>query len=517
MDSILIFVLFLAPLVFFHELGHFLFARLFGVKVETFSIGFGPKLFSFKRGDTVYAFSLIPLGGYVKMFGDDPTSKDELTEDEKQVAFTHKSKWARFWIVFGGPLANFILAFFLYFVLSLAGENVPEPRLGEIPQSTIFHEQGLRSGDILVQINNQKISSFDDITGVEGAITKIIVNRADKNINLNVRMEFASFLNEFPKMTGQLRAPIVTSQDAKLYYISSKENEASSFTLEQLGESNAKTLYLLNIKNTEEQDYRKFEYDFAKTKSISINEDIFADLRAAKLYPVDLRVQSLVMDSAAESAEIAQGDIIIGIDDKPIHGFLALRSILSSMKENRSLKLSIVRGDKTITKNLTPKAQTVNGKKDFYIGIYSSLRGQPVKMVMTEGKGFFEGIALSWTRTVDGFWKTFSGFKKLILGEVSVKNLGGPIAIGKVATDSFYIGWTMFLRLMAIISINLGLINLFPIPVLDGGHIVFLGLEVINRGPLSQKKMQIAQQFGMSLLFLLIFVAIFNDISRLVG
>ena len=118
------------------------------------------------------------------------------------------------------------------------------------------------------------------------------------------------------------------------------------------------------------------------------------------------------------------------------------------------------------------------------------------------------------TKPEDTLSVSLLGFKKLITAEVSLNNIGGPIAIGKVASDSFHISLSMFFRLMAIISINLGIINLFPITVLDGGYIVFIGLEILNRGPLSRKKLQIAQQFGMSLLFLLIFVALFNDISR---
>ena len=113
--------------------------------------------------------------------------------------------------------------------------------------------------------------------------------------------------------------------------------------------------------------------------------------------------------------------------------------------------------------------------------------------------------------------KTFVGYKKLFTLEVPLKNIGGPVAIGQVAADSFNISLSMFFRLMAIISLNLGIINLFPIPVLDGGHIVFIFLELINGGPLSRKKIQIAQQFGLSLLFLLIFVALFNDFSRILS
>ena len=131
-EKILIFIIFLGPLIFFHELGHFFFARLFGVRVEVFSIGFGPKLLKFVKNGTEYAISLIPLGGYVKMFGDDPFSEQQLSDEEKKVAFNYKSKWARFWIVFGGPLANLILAYFLYLGLMTIGEKVPETKIGSI-------------------------------------------------------------------------------------------------------------------------------------------------------------------------------------------------------------------------------------------------------------------------------------------------------------------------------------------------------------------------------------------------
>ena len=124
--TIIIFFIVLGVLVFVHELGHFFFARLFGVRVEVFSIGFGPKIFKHVRNGTEYAISIIPLGGYVKMFGDDPFSETVLTEEEKSVAFNHKTKWARFWIVFGGPLANLILAYCLYVGLLAGGEKVPE-------------------------------------------------------------------------------------------------------------------------------------------------------------------------------------------------------------------------------------------------------------------------------------------------------------------------------------------------------------------------------------------------------
>ena len=118
LEMIPYFIIILFPLVFFHELGHFFFARLFGVRVEVFSIGFGKKLYSWKIGDTEYVLSLIPLGGYVKMYGDDPLAKDSIPEDQRKYSFNFKGKWARFWIVFGGPLANFVFSYFIFLICS---------------------------------------------------------------------------------------------------------------------------------------------------------------------------------------------------------------------------------------------------------------------------------------------------------------------------------------------------------------------------------------------------------------
>jgi regulator of sigma E protease len=518
LDSVLIFLLFLAPLIFFHELGHFLFARLFGVKVETFSIGFGPKIARFKKGDTDYAISLIPLGGYVKMFGDDPLSDTELTEEEKAVAFTHKSKWARFWIVFGGPLANFILAFVLYFGLLLTGEKVPEPRLGQIQKNTLFHQAGLRSGDILKQINETEVSSFDDITGVDGIITRMVVNRAGVEKTLKVSIDSNAFITEFPKLTGQLRAPVVQNSKGERFYLSSSQSKLTKFSFEQLQSSDLRTVYLKKILNPEQKDPKQFNFaDNIVQVDIATGESLDQALRNQGVYPVDLVIDSIVMSSAAEVTGLKRNDILVDFDGDKLISFMQIREKLASLSKAQELPLTVLRDGKFEKFKITPKEKEVNGEKLLLIGVYSSIVPQPLTMVETDSKGLFSSLPLAFMRTLDGINKTFVGFKKLIFGEVSVKNLGGPIAIGKVATDSFYISFSMFIRLMAIISINLGLINLFPIPVLDGGHIVFIGLEILNGGPLSRKKMQIAQQFGMSLLFLLIFVALFNDISRFIG
>jgi len=163
---------------------------------------------------------------------------------------------------------------------------------------------------------------------------------------------------------------------------------------------------------------------------------------------------------------------------------------------------------------VTPDVSQQEGKTVRLLGVYSFIEVQKTNFVHTKSKGLFGSTKFALIRTWDSVKKTIDGFVKLITNQISLKTIGGPLAIGKVAHDSFNTSMSYFFQLMALISVNLGVINLFPIPVLDGGHILFIALEVINGGPLSRRKMEIAQQVGLSVLLMLMVGAIFNDVSR---
>jgi regulator of sigma E protease len=515
LEKVLIFFIFLGPLVFFHELGHYFFARLFGVRVEVFSIGFGPKLFSFKRGDTQYAFSLIPLGGYVKMFGDDPLSEKELTPEEEAVAYTKKGKWARFCIVFGGPLANFILAFFIYFSIITAGEKVPQIKFGPVSQEMFLHGKGVRTGDILTKINTQEITSFDDLNMVDSHVDNITVDRAGTSKVLSVGLGGMKFLKKFSEINNNLRAPILVSATGESFYV--KSDSKTVMALEEILESSVSfvDVYKIDEKLIGMQfDPKKIDLAALKPERLVFNGSWEKTFISKNLYPRDLMIKNILMDSAAEKAKLKSKDIIIGIAGKDIFNFDQLKATVKALKAEKPIMLKVLNSEGVKELELTPTFRDYNGEKFLSIGIESGVSFYSI-MIEIESKGFSDTLVKSYNRTVEGSIKTFLGFKKLITGEVSLKHVGGPIAIGQVASDSFNISLSMFFRLMAIISINLGIINLFPIPVLDGGHIVFILFELINGGPLSRKKLMYAQQVGMSFLFLLIFVALFNDISRL--
>ncbi|MBY0518397.1 MAG: RIP metalloprotease RseP [Bacteriovoracaceae bacterium] len=518
-QSIFIFILFLGPLIFFHELGHFFFARFFGVRVEVFSIGFGPKIFKWKRKETEYAISAIPLGGYVKMFGDDPFREQTLSEEEKKVAFNHKTKFARFWIVFGGPLANLILAFILYFSLVMVGEKVPETRFGYVPQSSLLFDMGFRSGDSIREINGKPLVSFDDLNVSESLVEEIKVERQGQIISVKPAYNATSFMELLMEHSaGSLKAPIFVDLQGNAFAVTKTLNVYDpGYSMEEASMGGV-DLWLQPIINIQKQD----EMPVLDAKSEMIpkfeGEAAFNQWIASKnLYPIDLQVGSIVMQSPADKSGLRQGDIIVELSGNKIKSFEDLRSSVQKVKPEEELEVTFMREGKAKKVKLTPEAKTVDKKTVMTIGVFSAQRIVLPRMRETAPVGVFAGAQLAFSRTVEGVVKTVAGYKKLITKEVGLNNIGGPLAIGKVASDTFNISLSMFFRLMAIISINLGVINLFPIPVLDGGHIMFLGFELINRGPLSRRKLELAQRFGVSFLFLLIFIALFNDISRLIS
>lgn len=512
LQNTLIFFLFLGPLVFFHELGHFFFARLFGVRVETFSIGFGKKLFQKKIGDTIYAFSLIPLGGYVKMFGEDLLSKDEMPEEERPFAFNHKTKWQRFWIVFGGPLANFIMAFFIYFFVMLSGEKVPEVRAGIVPQDNILYEYGLRSGDLLSGVNGHKVSSVEDLNFPESEVEKISVLRDSNEIVLSMNaISSKDFLDAFLKISPYMRSPLVKGADGKIYFVSSSDKPVEK-GFEVLHYSETDNFYLFEVENenVKPSDIRSTPIELKLDRS-----NLVASLESQKYYPLDLTVSSIVMGSPADEAGIRQGDILLAIEGTKFSSFIELREFIqNNAKEGKSFKLSLVRDGAVQKFDLSPKKNEVEGVITYTIGVYSNLKWATPQMIETDSKGFVASLTGAVEKTWGGIVSTLASFKKLITAQASFKSLGGPLSIGKVAADSFSASLSFFFKIMAIMSINLGILNLFPIPVLDGGHIMFIVLEVFNRGPLNKKTMIIAQQIGLSLLLMLMVVALFNDVTR---
>jgi regulator of sigma E protease len=313
LEKILIFVIFLGPLIFFHELGHFFFARLFGVRVEVFSIGFGPKIFKYVHKGTEYAISIIPLGGYVKMFGDDPFSEVQLSDEEKAVAFNHKSKWARFWIVFGGPLANLILAYFLYVGLLAGGEKVPETKVGVVTEKSVLFEKGLRTGDVLVGINDEKVLSFDDLNIKGSTVEKITVRRKEEKVDVPVGMQLEPFINEFVSIVSLVKKPVFVNAKGEKFIVSLDPKPTEFATsIEEMNANFAGKAFIYKVLENESE----LKIDPASESEISVapGQSLTDTLKNLEFFPVDLSVRNIVMSSPADKAGIKKGDILKSVN-----------------------------------------------------------------------------------------------------------------------------------------------------------------------------------------------------------
>ena len=520
LEKVLIFIVFLAPLVFFHELGHFLFARLFGVRVEVFSIGFGPKLFKKKWGDTEYAISAIPLGGYVKMFGDDPFNKDDIPESERDKSFTHKNKWARFWIVMGGPLANFILAFVIFFSLLIVGERIPEIKIGSLTTDSPLYTNGLRTGDVLVKVNNNEVYNPSDLM-VDGntAVSNLTIKRNEVTMELPVNFAGDKFFEEVLKSPPFLRKPYLVDTKGNRFVVSTVKGQVEfKYSIEELGNlTNVKMLYVYPILAGEDLAADSVKVDLTVGKEIPVSytdlKSLLGILEAQELRTIDLMVRSVNMGSPADKIGIKSDDVFVSLEGEKVYSFEELRTKLQNIPK-ASVTVEVYSKGELKKLEVTPEVSTLEGKSVKLLGVYSFIEVIKTNFVLTKSKGLISSTTVAFSRTWDSMKKTLDGFIKLLTNQVSLKSIGGPLAIGKVAHDSFQTSLSYFFQLMALISVNLGVINLFPIPVLDGGHIMFIVLEIINRGPLSRRKMEIAQQVGLSVLLMLMVGAIFNDVTR---
>lgn len=522
-EKVLIFILFLVPLVFFHELGHFFFAKLFGVRVEVFSIGFGKKLLKFKRGDTEYAVSMIPLGGYVKMFGDDPLGKDKIPEKDRPFSYTHKSKWQRFWIVFGGPFANFVLSAVIFFFVFVSDKEVPESLIGAIKKDSVLYQAGVRVGDRIKKVNGEEVLEFADLAvKIEDGISTLTVSRQGvmKKISLNLTGE--EFIKEIFQAPPALRVPVLLNELGEYFIISTTSKVDLNTSLDEIflrrSKNNEYHLFQVKLKEGEKFDLDKIDISKLERKSVvfeaSNDNELMEKMREENLFPLEMMIEKIKKDSPAEKSLIQEGDIVASLNGLPVYGFFELKDSLQ--KTQGPVSVTFFRKGESKTLKLTPEEiDTGDGEKVKLMGIYPSSQYVKAKLVTIPAKGIFESVPLAIKQTWNVIGVTVKGFVKLLTSTNSLKKVGGPLTIGKVASDSFDRSLSSFFHLMALFSINLGVINLLPIPVLDGGHIMFIILEVVNRGPISLRKLEIAQQFGLLVLLTLMLGALFNDFSGL--
>lgn len=531
------FFLLLGVLIFIHEWGHFIVARMCGVKVETFSLGFGPKIFSYKWGDTNYCLSLIPLGGYVKMFGDG-TETEELSLSEQEYSFNHQNIFEKIAIVSAGPLMNLIFAFLLFMMMGVAGAPEASTRIGDVETGSVAFNSGLRNGDIIKSVNGVAVKYFEDFT------KKISSLQSGSNADLDILKsngEIASI--RVPVKITENTSPLATSKNIGVIeglnllrasarvgidYRSPMLTQGASAieVISQVNSNPVESFFELNKAIAQADPKKDLILSLQKNKGESLQlsvkkQDASAwTFKKAGLVKPELMIGQVQKGSPAMKSGLLKGDQILSINGTSLNDWTVLVETIKNTQKGESANLEVANKNGvrkiTVTPNQT-ELLTAEGKVEYRptIGLAPGLEYLPPHTLPKKIKGFGNLIAYGAERSVFWIKVTLSGFKKLLTGEVSHKTLSGVISIGKVARDSLDIGWSYFTKMMAIISINLFLLNLFPIPVLDGGHLLFYFAELAKGSPVSLKTKLIGQQIGVVLVLSLVVYTIFNDVSRI--
>ncbi len=537
----------LGILIFVHEAGHFLVAKFYNVRVETFSLGFGKKIFQFKRGETTYCISIIPLGGYVKMFGDDPSM--EVPLDQREGAFLHKPVGQRIAVVLAGPLMNFFFAIFVFFIIALIGEQMIKPIVGDIKTQSIAWQEGFRSGDIITSINGTPVKTWQEVkTHIELPQTQQItfgIDRHAENISLQTTTALIANPNilSTEEKIGSIEGLGIMARSSQVgisrpYSLAAKEGMMTFDEINSINNTPVKKWYevvallqndfaqekLLEIKYTRYPTKLSQNTESSQhTASIEIPDDLVGELTPETLgFEIpDLFISHFTEDSPAEQAGLLSGDKIQAIDGERLTDRASLlNKIYSYTPEQQHLNIEVVRKGEIQNVQLTPilVEQTNNqgGRESKYaIGIYNHIVETPTDFTIIRTLNPILALQDGVTKAV--FWTklTCLGFLRLLQARVSHRSIGGPIMIGQVASRTFQMGLSYFLKIMAIISINLFIINMLPIPILDGGHLVFFTIEALRGAPLSMRKMEIAQMIGLIVILGLMALAFFNDISRI--
>jgi len=449
LQTIVAFIVALGVLIVVHEYGHYIVARLCGVKVLRFSVGFGRALATWRLGAdrTEWVVAAIPFGGYVKML-DEREGPVEPAELER--AFNRQSVWKRFAIVVAGPLFNFAFAVLVYAGLFMYGLPEARPLLGSPPPNTLAAAAGVHAGDTVRAIDGEAIATWQEL---RWRVLQAALQREP------VRLETQDERGNIAEVKLDLRGFPAADVEADV--------------LERVG---------------------------------------------LRLYrpPLPPLLGQIVPGGAAERAGLAVGDRIVRADGTPIETWEAFVNAVRS-KPGAPLSLTIERAGAARTLEVVPDAVNAGTARIGRIGAGPQQpEGYAEKLLVRVQYGPFTSFSRAVAKTWDISIFSLKMLGKMLIGEVSWRHLSGPVTIADFAGQSASLGWVSYLTFLALISISLGVLNLLPIPLLDGGHLMYYAIEIVKGKPVSERFMELGQRVGLALLLVMMAFAFYNDLNRLI-
>jgi regulator of sigma E protease len=448
LNTVVAFVVALGVLIVVHEYGHYLVARLCGVKVLRFSVGFGRPLALWRRGRdrTEWVIAAVPFGGYVKMLDE---REGPVAPEEAHRAFNRQSVWRRFLIVIAGPVFNFIFAVLVYAGLFMYGLPEARPVLGEPPAGTPAAVAGLHSGDAVRAVEGTAIATWQE---------------------LRWRVLQAALQRQ------SLRLEVLTER-----------GHVAEATLDLSG-------------------YPADEVEVDALDRVGLR------LFRPPLEPV---IGQVVSGGPAERAGLAEGDRIVRAGDKAVDSWDGLVAAIRA-RPGKPLALLVERNGNTRALEVVPDSVASGDTRIGRIGAAPFIPPSHAERMQIRVQ---HGVAGSFAKALAKTWDisifSLKMLGRMLTGELSWKHLSGPVTIADFAGQSAQAGWISYLTFLALISISLGVLNLLPIPLLDGGHLMYYAIEIIKGSPVSERAMELGQRVGLALLLVMMAFAFYNDLNRL--
>ena len=537
MNTLFAFVLLLSILIFVHELGHFMVARWCGVRVLQFSIGFGRPIglgsrrLAWKWGDTEYKVGWFPMGGYVKMLGEnlemvqgeEPPAPDARPDEYLDA----KPLWQKLAIVSAGPFMNLLLPVLVFGVMLAVGMPRPLPVLGSVENVSPAKRAGLLEGDRITAVGSEPVYWWSDINEFvranPGETIDFAIERDGVAEVVQVTLDTRSRFDEFGSSVQAGWFGASHSRLAAVLGVPSADSVAAQAGLRS-GDR------VESVAEVEVEDWVSFQRAYVEQRleftvrvsrdeeSVLVTLPALGEFEALGVVPASVLVAGVSEDSPAMRGGLEPGDLILSVDGDPVGSFGSFAEVVRS-SEGRVLELAYARDGVVHQAAIAPELAEYDAglgitEPRYLVGVSAQVQSLTGEVGLDRERNPLVALPRAVEMTAEMTGTFLRGLQKIITGDVARNQIAGPIGIAQIAGSAYEAGWETYLSIMVLISINLGILNLLPIPILDGGQAVLFIAEGIKRGPLSLRTREVFQQLGFTFLMLLMGFAFWNDISR---